>query len=176
MANAKVPTKIATSGSQSGVHTVHFGGAVLTSGVKGSLSNTAPTAGYVGESITNTGTAPGGLQDTTAEDCASQSFTAGSWLMWCGAEIGTLTGNTSNSQVLVSLSATADTLNNAAGASTNITIDSTGDVANVSSVQISTPVNVVRLSSAQTYHCVGRATFTSGTVTCAGFITGVRIN
>lgn len=82
LANAVAGTKITTSGSQSGTHTRYSGGLVLTSGVKGTITNDSATAGYLGENMSQFGVGGGSVNfsDMTIADVSDTiTLTPGDW-------------------------------------------------------------------------------------------------
>lgn len=82
--NASASTNITTTGSQSGTHTIHYGGLNYGPFIEGNLSTAASTPGYIGQTISasiNTGTQT--LSSSSFVDITGASLTVspGCWFL-----------------------------------------------------------------------------------------------
>jgi hypothetical protein len=109
-ANAVAGTKVATSGSQSGVHTGYVGGMILVPGVQRGLADGSTIAsGYVGEKLTGTWLTPT-IATATQTNVMSLALTAGSWVVYGKAQVGT--AGTTQTRFEASISTTSATIDN----------------------------------------------------------------
>lgn len=126
LGNALAGTAIATSGTQSGTHTLVTGGlAVGSSGLPGNTTGTTTATGYVGEYVVVTGggnftTNASVANGSTTFSHKSTSFPAGVWLVGGAVQVnpsGNL-GTTSLSYLACSLSTTSDNTTDTGSAAT----------------------------------------------------------
>jgi hypothetical protein len=95
LANCVAGTFVATSGSQSGTHTIYVGGIGVVDSYPASLTGTSPASGYIGQVITSAAseTTTSGIAGATL---GTLSLTKGSWeVFFLGAvtnSSGTITG------------------------------------------------------------------------------------
>ncbi|MBN3812229.1 hypothetical protein [Paraburkholderia sp. Ac-20347] len=140
-----------------------------TGGITGRTSGAAAASGIVGQpvNVTTTGTS---LTTATAANCTSLSIAAGTWLVW--------------GQVTFAPGGTITETNIAAGVSTTSATFSSGTVQTIQfGSGISTTLGqsimatpqVLNLSAATSVYLVGSASFSGATLTCSGYLYGVRI-
>jgi len=147
----------------------------IATAVRGRTSSAAVAAGYVGEVLSDTATSAPSLTTTNVAAAASKSFTAGTWLIWGGADVAASGSNLT--QAIVAVGSSTDTSSGTAlpsGRGKGTTIGSFGSGSS-SDFTINSPPILVTLSAATTYYTVARATFATGTATATGYITGVRV-
>lgn len=108
-ANAVAGTKIATSGSQSGTHTLFYKGLIINPETRrGALMGNTIASGCVGETITASlsDVSLNALSDFT---CGTLSLTAGKWQVYAKLAFGT--AGTTQTNCIASISLTAATHN-----------------------------------------------------------------
>ncbi len=182
LANAKAGTYIATSGSQSGVHSIFMGGLVLTSGVKGTITNDSATAGYVGERIFSnvaSGSAIAMAASGSDKTLTSITLTAGQWLV--SAVVYAVNGG---STVYTNLEAGTSLTNNTFGSGARGLPSVTGEWWTLNqfpasygpgTMHIIIPPTTVQFATSATLYIVAGASYTSSTPNMYGFIEAVRV-
>jgi hypothetical protein len=159
LANAIAGTAITTSGTQSGVHTLAYGGLSLTGPwLKGNYSGTTITSGYVGQVLTGSAITDNNSTSTTFATISSISMTPGVWMVYYGVTLaitnGASAGNNTYGQLIISDGARVDSseaiIQGPAGASLS-TAARLGAVA------------IVNLSAAVTYNLQVQHTNVAGT-------------
>lgn len=143
-------------------------------GVAGTTTNDSAGTGIVGEFVSSTvalGSAVS-LVTNTAKDVTTISLTAGDWDVsgWVGFIPA---GTTSYTQMVVSNSATLNTLDTTPGSVGQLGFPATvnGGVVN----GLLTPPTRVSINSTTTYHLVAQAAFTVSTMTAYGIIRARRV-
>lgn len=139
---------------------------LIGKGTVGINSNIAPTAGYLGEVLSNSATGVA-ITSTVAKQVSSLVLSAGTWAIFGTAAVAS---TTATSSISVSVNATTVTF-------TTICVDYNqmlgfNDLATPFS--LSAPAQVITVASATTYYLNMIATFT-GTATCSGKILAHRI-
>lgn len=181
LANAKAGTYITTSGSQSGVHSIFMGGMVLTSGVKGTITNDTATAGYVGERIYSNvanGSAIAAAASGSDKTLTSVTLTAGQWLV-SGIVYFQCAATTSITSTEAGFSLTNNTLGGTRGNPSVTgewwTLNQFSALVPSGAVNLVVPPTTVQLASSTTLYMVAGANYTVSTMTLWGYIEAVRI-
>lgn len=182
LANAIAAVYVATTGSQSGTHTLVTGGLTLTSGTKGTTTNNSATAGYVGEVIESiklkvNATALTNSTDLSALLVTAVTLTPGHWDLYGYVGITGAATTLSNWRADISTGTTTpgspptnpysatdsrDGFSTGASPGSNL---GNGDV--ISAFPVSTVTVAAGLT--QTMNIVVRATFSGGAATASAY-------
>lgn len=183
LANAAAGVNITSSGTTSG--TVISGGFVLTSGVKGTVTNDTATAGYVGETRTSTiSAATSAAASNSLLALTSITITAGDWDVTCSATLLTNSSTLNGLCQIVMSRFTASSSSTTSGMdecgmsfSTTATGQSTTCLSTmfVRSDGTNTTVNGVNSAASQTLFLNLLATYSAGTPQWRGTITARRV-
>ncbi len=139
-----------------------------SSGILQGSKNTAPSAGFLGESILSTATAVA-LTSNTAKTVTSISLTAGVWDISCCGTI-TATGGTLTAQaILLGISTTTNVHTGTTG------IDWLQLNGSAQVMSLSVPSLRVTLTATTTYYLVATAVYTSTTCPVNGRINATRV-
>tara|TARA_R110000868_G_scaffold9394_1_gene46898 strand:- start:1653 stop:2921 length:1269 start_codon:yes stop_codon:yes gene_type:complete len=181
LANAVAGTYVATSGSQSGTHTLFTGGLKFaSSAIPGNSGSSAVTAGYIGEVITASASAVS-LTSATAKTITSIVLTPGHWMV-----TGGLCFDYGGTSTVASIEGGISTTNNTLS-QTRPLPDSSGQVgaqfnlqntiqANDPTITLLPTFPRVAPGATSTLYLVGKTTWTTGSTTTGyGTITAVRI-
>lgn len=167
---ANTPTLITPVLGVSSATSLNFG-ASATSGILGITGGSTPSAGVVGEVLSNS-TNNTALTNNTAANATSVSLTAGYWLVW-----GTVTyipgGATTISNIQCGIGQTSATLPGIGVNSSLIYYSWTFTPALNQALGV-TPC-VINLSSTTTVYLVAQATFGVSTLAVNGFIAALRL-
>lgn len=169
------------SGGASGVSSITcYGSAITTSGTctttgatPGIATNTAASAGNVGQVLTANASGVS-LSTGSAATVTSQAFTAGDWDLSC-AFVFTGGGTTTVSRVLGSISTTNNTLDSTIGNRSDAVFAGTTVYANGNPGISIGPIQAL-LAGTTTYYCVAQAEFSVSTTTVSAKIYGRRRN
>ncbi len=138
---------------------------------RGTQTNTAPPAGYIGEQLSAAATSVS-LTNNTAKTITSVALTAGNWDVYVHA-IASFTNAGTTWGLDLGVSSTTNTLQGNFGeqkqALEGITVAATG------SLGLSVSAFRVSLSATTTYYCVATAFFTAGTCSSSGSIRATRV-
>lgn len=176
LANAVAGTKINTSGSQSGTHTVVGGGLTLGQGATpGVFDGTGDTAGYVGEVNKSTVAQGSGITLTSGQykEFTSLTLTPGAWMMTAMCCItGNLTVAAGNMEALIGTASG----NNTTGATLGDTLlTSTASPDGSDDATITIAGAYVNISAATTYYAKCECTYSVGTAKAYGRFSAIRV-
>lgn len=178
LANAVAGTKITTTGSQSGTHTLFMGGLTLPLGVVGVVTNSTATTGYVGEIQTAAVLrGAGGAAGAGATNLISSfTLTPGDWNVW--GSIGYSTAaSTSLTQVILWISTTSAAIPTDTSIGTAYVSGTGAGVASADDAIYAIPMQPIQVAAGatQTVYLSYRIAVLSGTATPFGRIYARRV-